>query len=78
MVFITEVNNITIICKRQTVIFCYRRAAGEMSNSENITETTGRGYNFKINDIDKLAGHKYLYAMMKRVLMLLISGPKNK
>ena len=57
------------------VIFCYRRAVGEMSNSEIITEATGRGYNFKISD--KRAGNEYLYAM-KQVLMWLISGLKNK
>ena len=56
------------------VIFCYRRAAGEMRNSEIITEAAGRGYNFKISD--KRAGNEYLYAM-KQVLMWLISGPKN-
>ena len=32
------------------VIFCYRRAAGEMRNSEIITEAAGRGYNFEISD----------------------------
>ena len=46
-----------------------------MSNSEIITEATGRGYNFEISD--KRAGNEYSYAM-KQVLMLLISGSKNK
>ena len=41
MYFIT----IIITCKRQAVIFCYRRTEGEMSNSEIIS------YNFKISDV---------------------------
>ena len=40
--------NIIITCQRQMVIFCYRRAAYEMRNSEIITEAAGRGYKFKI------------------------------